>query len=226
MRWVLAAIALALALPAAARALDPAAFATISSGVVKIKATGCKGGGTSWGSGFLVGTSVVVTADHVVNDCRRAQVLVKNRSWIPVKSSITWHDKNKDLDVATLKLAAPARNAWLFSFRTSQARPGAFIAVLGYPLAQGVSYTNGRLVARSGRLLLLKVLAAQGYSGGPVVDADGRVIGLVNLGAGEPGKLTGAVTGDNVVGYDFSSRWAAWRQSLCHAYPSGGIDDC
>ena len=80
-------------------------------------------------------------------------------------------------------------------------------------------------MARAGRKdHLRRALAAQGYSGGPVVDTYGRVIGLVNEGIGKAGFLTGANTGDNVIGYDFSSRWGGWRRTLCHAYPSGDID--
>jgi S1-C subfamily serine protease len=222
-------IALALTillLPARASALDPDSYSTIASGVVKIKATHCKGGGTSIGSGFLLGTSVVMTAHHVVAGCRQATVLVRNQQWIPATSSIHWFDAKDDLDVTTLKLAKPTSEAWLFSIRPGQAPIGTFIAVVGYPLGQGESYTNGKLLARKGRRILLQVLAAQGYSGGPVVDTYGRVVGLVNIGLGKAGVLTGANVGDTVIGYDFSSRWGGWRRTLCHAYPSGGIDDC
>jgi S1-C subfamily serine protease len=221
--WV---IVLFLFLPASASALDPQSFESISSGVVKIKATSCKGGGTSLGSGFLVGTSVVVTAHHVVAGCRRAQVLVQNREWIPVAASTYWFDAKDDLDVSTLKLSRPTHEAWLFAIRPGQAPIGTYIAVLGYPLGQGESYTNGRLLARRGHVMLLKVLGSQGYSGGPVVDTYGRVIGLVNVGIGSAGFITGLNTGDAVIGYDFSSRWGGWRSTLCRAYPNGGIDDC
>jgi Trypsin-like peptidase domain len=209
-----------------ASALDPQSFEEISSGVVKIRATNCRGGGTGFGSGFLIGTSVVVTAHHVVKDCRQAQVLVNNRQWIPVAATTHWFDAKDYLDVSTLKLSRPVRGTWLFAFRPGQAPIGTFIAVLGYPLAQGESYTNGRLIARRSHRILLKVLAAQGYSGGPIVDTYGRVVGLVNIGLGSAGLITGAQTGDNVIGYDFSSRWGGWKVTLCRAYPYGGIDDC
>jgi S1-C subfamily serine protease len=222
----LSVVGLFLFLPASASALDPQSFEEISSGVVKIKATSCKSGGWSVGSGFLVGTSVVVTAHHVVAGCRAAQVLVQNREWIPVAASTTWIDAKTKLDVSTLKLSRPVKETWLFAFRPGQAPIGTFIAVLGYPLGQGESYTNGRLVARSGRAILLKVLSAQGYSGGPVVDTYGRVVGLVNAGWLSAGLFPGEATGDNVIGYDFSSRWGGWRSTMCAAYPNGGIDDC
>lgn len=216
-----------LVVPASASALDPQSYESISSGVVKIRATNCKGGGTSFGSGFLVGTSVVVTAHHVVKDCRQAQVLVNNREWIPVAASTHWFDAKDNLDVSTLKLSSPTHDTWLFAIRPGQAPIGAYIAVLGYPLNQGESYTNGRLVARRGHLIGLNVLSAQGYSGGPVVDTYGRVVGLVNLGFLTPGAFDPRfATGDNVIGYDFSSRWGGWRTTLCAAYPNGGIDDC
>lgn len=180
----LSVVGLFLFLPASASALDPQSFEEISSGVVKIKATSCKSGGWSVGSGFLVGTSVVVTAHHVVAGCRAAQVLVQNREWIPVAASTTWIDAKTKLDVSTLKLSRPVKETWLFAFRPGQAPIGTFIAVLGYPLGQGES---GWLSA---------------------------------------GLFPGEATGDNVIGYDFSSRWGGWRSTMCAAYPNGGIDDC
>jgi hypothetical protein len=51
-------------------------------------------------------------------------------------------------------------------------------------------------------------------------------VAIVNAGAGDPGLLTGAVTGDNIIAYDISSRWGGWRKALCKSYPSGAIQDC
>jgi hypothetical protein len=220
---VLAALAL-LGAPFAS-ALDPESFAEVSSGVVLIKGT-CRGG-TSTGSGFLVGASVVMTATHVIKGCQTVRVLVKGKQWITAISSIDWRDRGSQLDVSTLKLARPVADAWQFVFRPSQVPIGAYVAALGHPLGEGTSYTNGRVLARARQLILLRILSAQGMSGGPVVDAFGRVVGVVNREfSNEPGFVTGHYTADNLIAYDISSRWAAWKVTLCKTYRHGGIDTC
>jgi hypothetical protein len=206
-----------------ASALDPQSFAEVSSGVVKVRAH-CPEG-TVLGSGFLVGSSVVMTAHHVVAGCRGVAVLAKGK-WVNVAAIRSWRDGNQNLDVSTMKLAHPVNEAWVFSLRTSQVPIHAYVAALGYPLGEGISYTNGRVVGRVRGHIALRILAAQGYSGGPVVDQSGRVAGLVNLGLMAAGAFTGAGVGDNIFAYDISSRWGGWRRALCHAYPNGGIEDC
>jgi hypothetical protein len=85
---------------------------------------------------------------------------------------------------------------------------------------EGLSYTNGRVAFRiRGQQIVLKILSAQGMSGGPVVDTNRRVVGVISWGASKsPGVLTGAYTGDNVVAYDISSKWGTWRRTLCRTY--------
>jgi S1-C subfamily serine protease len=222
-----AAATTALALAATASGLDPQSFAEVASGVVLVRATGCPGGRTQTGSGFLVGTSVVMTAHHVVKGCRSARVLVQEKTWVDVAHSTYWRDRGADVDVSTLKLARQFDGVWIFRLRPAQIPVGGKVAALGHPLGAAVSYVNGRVVGRlAGQHLLLRMLGAQGMSGGPIVDVQRQVVGLVNAGIGKPGFLTGAVTGDNVIAYDISSRWGSWRRTLCHAYPLGGIPGC
>jgi S1-C subfamily serine protease len=166
-----------------------------------------------------------MTAHHVVAGCRSVTVLAQGK-WIPVTSQITWHDGNQSPDVTTLKLAKRLETAHVFSFRASQVPIHGYIAALGYPLAEGASMTNGRVIARTHQHLFLRILAAQGYSGGPIVDPNGQVVGLVNFAYMSPGALTGAGTGDNTFAYDFSSRWGGWRSALCHTYRFGEIQNC
>lgn len=211
-----------------ASALDPESFAQVSSGVVLIRATNCRGGGLYNGSGFFVGSSVVMTATHVVHGCRTVRVLVNEKTWVSVTSTIDWNDRGSKLDVSTLKLARSLDNVWLFSLRPSQVPIGAYVAAIGHPLGEGVSYTNGRVIGRIPRQqIVMRILGAQGMSGGPLVDGIGRVVGVVNgLFSKTAGAVTGAFTADNLVAYDVSSNWGVWRRTLCHTYRYGGIEDC
>jgi hypothetical protein len=61
-----------------AYALDPGSFAEVSDGVVKVRAY-CPHATIRWGSGFLVGSSVVMTAHHVVAACHGVAVLTKGK---------------------------------------------------------------------------------------------------------------------------------------------------
>ena len=214
--------------PSSSLALDPHVFETVSSGVVLVKATGCPGAGASLGSGFFVGTKVVMTARHVVNDCRTVRVLIEGGRWISVAHRTHWRDGKAQLDVATLTLMRPVVDVWVFSLRSSQVPLQAKIAALGHPLGEAISETSGRMLARSHDHLILRVLSGQGYSGGPIVDKDGRVVGLINEGlfGRDPGVLTGAYVGDNIIAYDFSSHWGRWRRTLCKGYRNGGVADC
>jgi hypothetical protein len=108
----------------------------------------------------------------------------------------------------------------------SQVPIHAYVAALGYPLGEGISFTNGRVIGRERGHIALRILAAQGYSGGPVVDQYGRVAGVVNFGFGDPGAFTGHAVFDNIFAYDISSRWGGWRTTLCNRYPNGGIAEC
>jgi hypothetical protein len=213
---------------APASALDPQSFAEVSSGIVLVQAANCRDGGISRGSGFLVGTSVVMTASHVVQGCRSVRVLVKEKRWVPVTSSINWSDRGGRLDVSTLKLAQTLSDVWLFSLRPSQIPTKAYVAALGHPLGEGVSYTNGRVLGRIARQqIVMRILGAQGMSGGPVVDSYGRVVGVVNgLFSKAVGLATGAYTADNLVAYDLSSSWGVWRRTLCQTHRFGGIEGC
>jgi hypothetical protein len=204
-----------------ASAITPQTFTHVSSGVVLIHST-CHGLQYS-GSGFLVATSVVMTADHVVKGCERVRVHTTDGRWIEVNSSKKWTEHG-DLDIATLRLAQDAGGR-VFRFRSGQAPLGSQVAVIGHPLGQDLAETQGKVMFRSHGQIYVRVLGAEGYSGAPIVDDAGDVVAILQDGYGGKDVL-GQRTAGVVSGYDFSSRWAAWRHSLCKAYPTGGIPSC
>lgn len=147
--------------------------------VVKVTARTCKG--TEAGSGFAVGDDLVVTAGHVVEGATTVTVELDGRE---LEGTVLGVDGN-GRDVAVVRvwgLGAPGASV--------DARPlaaGAPVAAAGHP--QGgprqtlggavVRYVDdGPLAADGGRVLTVSIAFAPGMSGGPVVDPDGRVVGV------------------------------------------------
>ena len=223
-------------------ALDSGFFSQFASGVVRIRGFGCAGAGIS-GTGFLVGNEVVMTARQVVDpggpDAKpgcRVKVRVDGH-WVPV-TKIGWWYRSADptgraTDLATLKLAEPASASdYVFGFRNSSPRLGTNLSMLSHPVGNGISLTRGRLLAKTHYhhvpLLIIDLLRAEGASGSPIVDGGGHVVGVLQVGLGGR-EILGKHTSGVAAGIDLPRWWGSGRkveQSLCHAYPRGGIPNC
>jgi S1-C subfamily serine protease len=221
------ALALALALVVSvgeAKALDPDTFVTVSTGIVRVRADCAEG--VSLGTGFLVGSRVVMTARHIVKGCRHVEVHTANGAWAGVTTVLPWYTADRsDTDVATLRLETTS-DGYVFHFRRGQAPAGANLAALGHPLGMDLALTQGKVMFRTHRQIFVRLLGAEGESGSPLVDGHGNVVAILQQGWSQGTDLIGQRTAGVVSGYDFSSRWATWRRDLCHAYPFGGIADC
>jgi len=144
-----------------------------------------KGMAISTGSGFIIdGGERVVTNAHVVGDAR--QLIVRNGIGQVRKARVEVISKEDDL--AILRLDAPYPSHWAIPReRIEEPRPGRSCYVLGYPLAGTLGSTwpalTSGLVSRTdgGKGGMMQITAAlnSGNSGGPVVDDQGRLIGIV-----------------------------------------------
>jgi len=214
--------------PAHSRAplLDPQLFTELSSGIGLIRTFTCNGVEIGEGTGFLVGTSVVMTARHVVADACKVKVSIGG-AWIAAKNWSDWHARGRKnapaVDVATIRLDDSV-SGHLFAIRTSSAAVGTNVAALGHPLGNQISLTQGRVVAKGHLngipILGLLLLSAVGSSGSPLVDNSGSVVGILQRGVSVNG--TARVT----LGIDLPSWWPSARSDLCKAYPSGDILGC
>ncbi len=149
----------------------------------------CNGG---LGAGFLFHSNRhVATAYHVVDSGRRPQVRVAGREE-PITARVVATDWAHD--VALLELDEPLEGVVPLEAGRPDLLPiGTPMAVIGHPHAgvaemvdelEGTlawSLTQGVLSGRSDDLLQTDAAVNGGNSGGPVLDADGRVLGVVSF---------------------------------------------
>jgi Colicin V production protein/Trypsin-like peptidase domain len=158
---------------------DPS-IQTATAAVVKVLGTAC-GIGIE-GSGWFAGRDLVVTAAHVVAGEEDTIVRVPGEPF-PSPADVVLLDVHND--IAVLRVPGVDETP----LRLADPRPGAAVAILGYPLDAGLTATPGRIgltatvltqdalghgpVART-----ITAVAGQvehGDSGSPAVDAAGRV---------------------------------------------------
>jgi len=152
--------------------------------VVKIEGQGC--GGIVEGSGFVVGKGLVATNAHVIAGIGTPYVLDGNGTH---RGTAVWFDPN--LDFAVLRVSDLAGKP--LNISTAEAARGTAGAVLGYPgggnfTAQAAAVLDefaatGRNIYNQGNttreIYELKASIIPGNSGGPLIDKNGTVIGVV-----------------------------------------------
>lgn len=163
---------------------------TIGS-VVLISVTSRSGRGGQ-GSGFVFRGNHVVTNAHVVSDASDVQVRFSKGQWR--SASVVGTDPSSDLAVVNVRNTP--QYAEPLSLIESEPAIGTEAVAIGNPFGLEGSVTSG-LVSGVNRL----IPAPNGYripdaiqtgapvnpgnSGGPLVDLDGRVIGVISSGGGE-----------------------------------------
>ena len=172
---------------------------------------------TNTGSGFVVAPGYVLTAAHVVQGAREIALYREGRRWRAVAVA-----ESPDLDLALLRVdGAPPWPATPLG--GDPVWPGEEVAAVGHPAGAlrplvlptrvagvGLSVVSEGTVLRD--LVATEDPFAPGYSGSPLVDAAGHVVGVV-LGRLNYGDGPGAA-----FGYALSaSRAAGWLAGLAVA---------
>jgi serine protease Do len=135
-------------------------------------------GGVSSGSGFFVkDEGLLVTNNHVVENCTSIDVLKVG------PATILARDVSNDL--ALLRTAGQGHSVQL---RASPIQLGEAVYALGYPFAgtldNGLNFTNGLVSSLAGiqndsRYIQVTAAVQPGNSGGPLMDEFGAVAGVV-----------------------------------------------
>jgi len=170
--------------------------------VVKVSGLGC--GGLVTGSGFPVGTAYIVTNAHVVSGTRTHTVITPGGAQMP--GTVVYFDPDRDVAV----LYVPELTTAPLAF--GPASRGTKGAVIGYPgggpekvspaivdgriTAEGRDIYNSSLVTR--QIFVIEAAVRPGSSGGPLVDTEGRVLGMVFATSASVPNQAYALTDDEI----------------------------
>jgi len=138
----------------------------------------------SFGTGWPVAAGFVVTNNHVISG--HSKIFLIRTDGTRIRARVTLRDKSNDLallQVEDVKFLPPA-----LSLSSSPARIGAKVITMGYPhpdiLGTKPKLTEGVVSATSGagddpRVLQISVPVQAGNSGGPLINMEGEVVGVV-----------------------------------------------
>ena len=172
-------------LPSGRGVLRDRSIRAASTRVVKVLGTAC-GVGIE-GSGWFAGRDLIVTAAHVVAGEAVTSVRIPGDQLPSRTADVVVLDVHND--IAVLRVAGVN----LTPLRLGAPRPGASVAILGYPLDGGLQGPPGR-IGRTATVLTQDALGhgpvartitavagrvEHGDSGGPAIDANGRVQSVI-----------------------------------------------
>lgn len=144
-------------------------------------------------TGIAYAADLILTANHVVE--REEGITVTLNDGTEVPATLAGRDHGTDLALLRLErpLAKPAET-------TQDARVGQLVLALGRPSNAGIEASLGVVSALGGpvhtrhgaidKYIRTDTTPFPGFSGGPLADADGRVVGLNTSGFGHGAALT------------------------------------
>jgi S1-C subfamily serine protease len=190
--------------PDAALAADPVVAATRPS-VLKIRgvATSCQK--VLEGSGFVVAPNRVMSNAHVVAGSESVTVEADGKTY---DATVVSYDPSADISI----LDVPDLPSTPLQFDMQEAQTGTDAVVMGYPGGGEFTATPGRIreiIQLNGpdiyhtttvtrEVYTIRGTVRQGNSGGPLIDRDGKVLGVV-FGAAVDDADTGFVLTSNEV---------------------------
>lgn len=165
----------------------PDLFEDLRSAVASVDVVGCDFG--SQGTAFLISDDTAYTAWHVVEDAAQVALTIGEEN---IEATVIGHDPERD--VAVLRLSTPVEDAVVLPIAEAQPRVGEEVAAMGHPRGLPLALTVGRVTSMNGEfdfggnadgvvsnLIQTDAVVAPGSSGGPLINQQGEVIGVVIL---------------------------------------------
>ncbi|MFC4244214.1 MarP family serine protease [Gryllotalpicola reticulitermitis] len=166
----------------------PSAVSAVADSIVEVQADEPQCGTASSGSGWVVASDRVITNAHVVAGSSSADVLVNGKSE-RLSATVVGYDPETDIAV----LDVPGLHAKPLAQNPAVQGVGASVFAAGYPGGGTYTVAPGRVrdsIRAIGKdiyddktvtrdVYSLRAIVRPGDSGGPLLDAQGRVTGLV-----------------------------------------------
>jgi len=158
----------------------------IRQSVVVVTYAGREGQQQGLGTGFVVSNDgLIATNLHVIGEARPISVQLEDGTRFDVTEI---HASDPAQDLAIVRIDPKAKNKQLAPLPLADGRPvpdGLSVVALGNPLGLRHSVVSGVVSGtrevEGRRMLQLAIPIEPGNSGGPVVDAAGRVVGIVTM---------------------------------------------
>jgi len=177
------------------------------SSVVLLRCSDETGREYGFGTGFVVDKGMVITVHHVVAEATKVEAVTQEERTLPVRGVIA---EDEDLDLALLSIEDETLPP--LPLRTSAGiEPGEQVVVLGNP--RGLTGTLSQGIVSAVRkegvgepddgvwghpLFQINAAISPGSSGSPVMDLDGKVIGVAVSQYVEGQNLNFAIPSDTV----------------------------
>ena len=150
----------------------------ISPSVVEIYAESATESSTGTGF-FLDDKGTVVTNYHVIEDCQTAKITLANGSSYQV-TAVKGYDANRDIAILSTKCTTSTP----LLIRKTSVNTGEKVYAIGSSLGLTGSLSDGIISAvnrevEGNTYIQTTAPISQGNSGGPLVDAQGQVVGIV-----------------------------------------------
>jgi S1-C subfamily serine protease len=203
LRLILCALALAACVQGQAFALSWQEIVARSSGaIVHLEGLSADGQNRITGTGFFITSDgVLITNRHIVESVRDGSLVAYNIFGERLGSAMLEADTVGTVDLAVMKVVVKKPVVYLSPHKWGSAHAGDSVVILGFPgnqLTISKGSVGGFTDVDGLPVVELRADVTHGSSGSPVLDADGKVLGVV----------TGTITGPNPIGQKIEVNYA------------------